>query len=70
MSHQVSFKHAFAGIKYAFFTQPNFRIHTIVAVLVIILAIILTVTKAEWLALFLAISLVFVAEMHQLGREF
>lgn len=58
-----SFNYAFDGIVYAFKTQPNMRIHFLVATLVLIASLIFKLTKLEILMLFLTISFVLVAEM-------
>ncbi len=69
MSHHISFKYALAGIKYAFCTQPNFRIHITIALLVILGAALLQVPRLEWLILLFTISLVVVAEMINTSLE-
>lgn len=45
--HHISFKNAFAGIKWAFTTQPNFRIHLSLSILAIILGIWLQISYLE-----------------------
>jgi len=69
MSHRISFQAAFAGLKYAFLTQPNFRIHLLGTVLVIALAWILHLEPLKWLILLFAITLVLVAEMINTSLE-
>jgi diacylglycerol kinase len=49
--HTISFGHAFSGIAYAVSTQPNFVIHLILSTCAICLAIILNITRIEWLIL-------------------
>lgn len=61
--HTVSFKHAFEGLFYTVKTQPNFRIHLLASLIVVFLAFYLKVTAEEWVALVVAILLVFSAEM-------
>ena len=63
MAHHISFKHAWDGIKYASSTQPNFRIHAIIGALVVVFAIVLQVSRIEWIILLLTITLVIMAEM-------
>jgi diacylglycerol kinase (ATP) len=58
-----SFNNAFEGIIHVLRTQRNLRIHFAVAVLVIVLALIVNVTKLELIALLLSISFVLIAEM-------
>ena len=57
------FTYAFKGLRYAFSTQINFKVHTLSAVLVIILGCFLNITFQEWLWIILAISMVLVAEL-------
>lgn len=58
-----NFKHAYEGLKYAIINEHNMKIHLIVAAIVMILAMIADLSTAEFLILFLAISLVFITEM-------
>lgn len=53
--HHISFKHAYDGIKWAFTTQPNFKIHSSLAFLAIILGILLKVSYTELTVLVLTI---------------
>ncbi len=57
-----SFRVAFAGIAFLLRTQVHTRWHLVATLLVITGAVILRVTRGEWLALILAIALVWVAE--------
>ncbi|MEO1210919.1 MAG: diacylglycerol kinase family protein [Cyanobacteria bacterium J06638_20] len=43
----LSFRYAWAGISYAFFTQRNFRIHVVVGLLAIALGLYLQLTRVE-----------------------
>jgi diacylglycerol kinase len=61
--HLNSLKLAFRGIWYAFRTQLNFKIHSFIAVTVIIIGWLLKISYLEWIVLTLTIALVFVAEM-------
>ncbi|PIP32518.1 UDP kinase [Candidatus Gottesmanbacteria bacterium CG11_big_fil_rev_8_21_14_0_20_37_11] len=45
--HNISFRHAFEGIVWAFSTQPNFRIHIFLSILAIILALVLEISYLE-----------------------
>ena len=58
-----SFNFAIEGIIHALRTQRNLRIHFVVAVSVIVLALIVSVSKIELIALMIAISFVLIAEM-------
>lgn len=53
--HRISFRHAFDGIFWAFTTQPNFRVHTSLAILAIVFGFILKVSYVEMTILVLAI---------------
>ncbi len=64
-----SFKYAFQGISYNFKTQPNFRIHTLCAILAAIGAIILQFSAIEWAILSIIILMVFVAEAFNTAIE-
>ena len=61
--HVISFKAAFAGIFYAFKSQPNFTIHLAAVGVVLFLAFYLKVTTIEFIILVFTIVLVLVAEM-------
>lgn len=58
-----SFNFAFEGIIHVLRTQRNLRIHFGVAVVVLILALIVDVTKIELIALLLSVTFVLIAEM-------
>lgn len=57
-----SFRAAIAGIVFLVRTQRHARWHLLATVLVTALGAILSVTRGEWLALILAMALVWVAE--------
>ncbi len=58
-----SFAWAFRGLLYAFRTQPNIWVHAIATVLVVSVSIWLKISKIEWVAIIMAIGLVWVAEL-------
>lgn len=58
-----SFNYAFEGIIHVLRTQRNMRIHFLAAVVVLVAALALDVSRLELIALFLAIAFVLVAEM-------
>jgi diacylglycerol kinase (ATP) len=64
-----SFNYAFEGIIHTLRTQRNMRIHFAVAVVVIITALIVNVTKLELIALLISITFVLIAEMLNTGVE-
>lgn len=59
----ASFKYAWQGIKYAFKTQRNFRIHTIMASLAISLGLYLQVSTIEMAIISLTCAIVLVLEL-------
>lgn len=61
--HHISFKHAIDGIIWAFTTQPNFKIHFILASAAILLALFLRITYVEMTILCLTIFFGLGAEM-------
>jgi diacylglycerol kinase (ATP) len=58
-----SFNFAFEGIIHVLRTQRNMRIHFVAAVIVLVSAVWIGVSKLELIALLLAISFVFITEM-------
>lgn len=58
-----SFRFAFNGLFYAFKTQHNIWIHTIITVFVITISILLNISIYEWCFIIFAIGLVFSAEL-------
>lgn len=59
----LSFKYALEGLKFAFKTQTNMRLHSITTCLVLVLSWYLNISKIEWLWIFLSISFVLVTEL-------
>lgn len=59
----TSFNNAFRGFLSAFASERNMKIHSMAAALVILAGLLLGIDKAGWLALLLAIGLVFVCEL-------
>jgi diacylglycerol kinase (ATP) len=58
-----SFNYAFEGVIHVLRTQRNMRIHFLVAVAVLLIALVVDVGKLELIALLLSISFVLIAEM-------
>jgi len=58
-----SFNYAFEGIIHVLRTQRNMRIHFVVAIGVIVLALIVAVSKIELIALLISITFVLITEM-------
>ena len=59
----VSFKYAWAGVRYAFATQRNFRIHTAIATLAISLGLFLHISAVEMAIISLTCAIVMVLEL-------
>lgn len=62
-SRRLSFSYAISGIKEALVQEPNLRIHFVVALLAILLAVYLQLTNLEWIIVLFAISLVIILEL-------
>jgi diacylglycerol kinase (ATP) len=58
-----SFNYAFEGIIHVLRTHRNMRIHFVVAVVVLVVALVVNVTKMELIALLISITFVLIAEM-------
>ena len=65
----VSFKYAWAGVSYAFVTQRNFRIHTLIATLAISLGFCLHISAVEISVVALTCALVMVLELLNTALE-
>ncbi len=59
----ISFKYAWAGVRYAFATQRNLRIHTIVATLAVSLGFYLRVTAMEMAVITITCAMVMILEL-------
>lgn len=64
-----SFKYALQGFVQAFKSEKNMKIHTIITMLVIIVAIILKISFIEWLICIVLISMVIAAELFNTAIE-
>lgn len=64
-----SFKYAFYGIASAYKDEQNLRLHTISAILVLILAVFLKVSKIEYIICLILIGLVLMAEFFNTAIE-
>lgn len=65
----ASFRFALQGIAHAFQTQRNFKIHTAITTLVIIVGLIVGLSAEQWAILCVTIALVFVAELTNTSLE-
>lgn len=59
----LSFKYAWAGVSYAFTTQRNFRIHTIIGTLAVSLGLFLNISAVEMAIITLTCAIVMVLEL-------
>lgn len=69
-SRLLSFRYAFAGLCTLLDTQPKFRIHAVVASLVIAAGALLRLSRTDWLWLVVAIVGVLFAEAFNTALEF
>lgn len=67
--HTISFKHAFDGLRVAASTQPNFRVHMLATIIVILAGYYYQISTTEWLLLTLTIGSVLVAELFNTAIE-
>ncbi len=68
-SFLMSFVYAWRGLLYAVRTQRNMRIHVAIALCAIILGVVLHISPVEFAMVFVAITLVFIAEMFNTVAE-
>jgi diacylglycerol kinase len=66
----ASFGFAFKGIETLILSQPNARIHLVVALIVISAGIFFHLNQVEWMILTLTIAMVFAAEGFNTALEF
>lgn len=64
-----SFKYAWQGIKSCFASEPNFRIHFVAAILVVIFSLLFGISTTEWVAVIFCIAFVLVMEMMNTAIE-
>lgn len=67
--HHISFKNAFAGLLWAFRTQPNFRVHFLFALLAVGTGWFVSLNRYEWMLLTFTIVLGLVAELINTSLE-
>lgn len=67
--HHISLKNALSGLKYAFTSQPNFKIHFILSSLVILAGFYLQVSYTQMTILILTIAFGMGAEMINTSLE-
>ena len=64
-----SFRYAFSGWWFVIRTQRNALIHTLVSVLVVLLALWLGISRQDWAVIILAIAMVWIAEFLNTALE-
>lgn len=67
--HHISFKHAIDGIIWAFSTQPNFRVHFVLATSALLLGVFLQITNIEMIIIILTIVVGLAVEMVNTSLE-
>ena len=65
-----SFKYAFQGVKQTFIGEQNMKIHTFVAILVVVCGFIFKISYFEWLICLVLICLVLMAEFFNTSLEY
>ena len=65
-----SFRYAFLGILQAYKGEQNLKIHTVIAIMVIICGFIFHITYVEWLVCLVLIGLVLMAEFFNTAIEY
>ena len=65
-----SFQYAFEGVKKAYEGEQNLRIHTFIAILVIVFGFFLKISYIEWLVCLVLIALVLMAEFFNTAIEY
>lgn len=61
--HTISLRHALDGLVYALSTQPNFKVHLIISLVVIFMGVLFRLTDSEWLILTLTLTSGLVVEL-------
>lgn len=64
-----SFKYALTGVATAYKTEQNLRIHTVMAILVIISGLFFKISNLEWFVCLILIGLVLMAEFFNTALE-
>lgn len=59
----LSFKYAWAGVRYAFVTQRNFRIHTFIGIFAVSLGIFLEIKAMEMAVIIMTCAMVMILEL-------
>ena len=67
---KFSFRNAIIGIKTAYKSQKNLRVHIIVGFFVIIIGVFIKISIVEWLILLLTMLIVIITEIYNTALEF
>lgn len=65
-----SFRAAFEGIKATYIREQNIKIHTVIAILVVLFGYLLKISYGEWLVCLVLIGLVLMAEFFNTAIEY
>ena len=65
-----SFKYAFQGVVQSYRGEQNLKIHTFIAILVLVFGFFLRISYTEWLVCFVLIGLVLMAEFFNTAIEY
>lgn len=65
-----SFRYAYCGIVEAYKGEQNLKIHTVIAILVVIFGFVFQISYTEWLVCLVLIGLVLMAEFFNTAIEF
>ena len=65
----LSFKYAWAGVRYAFVTQRNFRIHTVIGTLAVSLGLLLKIQAIEMAVIVMTCAMVMILELVNTALE-
>jgi diacylglycerol kinase len=64
-----SFTYAWSGIKHLFQSEHNTIIHLVVTISVLVLGVLFAIARWEWIALIIAIAMVWTAELFNTAIE-
>ncbi|MBK8519884.1 MAG: diacylglycerol kinase family protein [Ferruginibacter sp.] len=64
-----SFAYAWAGIRSCFQSEPNFRIHSVLGIVVLVFSMVFNISTIEWMAVCFCIAFVITMEMLNTALE-
>ena len=65
-----SFKYAFQGVKQTYIGEQNMKLHTIIAIIVVVCGFVFKISYMEWLICLVLICLVLMAEFFNTSIEY